>query len=326
MNRLIATAALAAILGLGAADASGRGPLFGFMDDWTSDPARALRMCELARPLRTDLVRVNAVWESVERAPGWFDWGYLDNTVAVLRERRIGFLLCLVTSPEWARPGDSRPNAAPHPDYDAYWARMARELVLRYPDAAGVEVWNEPNILPFGSIPPGRYAQLFRTACDAMRSVRPTVVVVSAGLWHSEPKPGQIGWQAYLRRFLGLVPDKSFAVGLHPYPRGGLNRTAEELAGSVDQQIRSVKSITERPIWITEVGVSTGRTTAEIQAKSLRLIYQSTFSAARIRAVFFFRLVDSDYKPDSAWESGLGICNLAFRPKRAYWALKRLRT
>ena len=302
-----------------------REPLFGIMDDWYTDPVKTERMCRLAEPLRMEAGRGNAGWEFIERSPGGFDWGYLDNSVALLRSRRIRFLLCLVVAPGWARGGDTRPNAAPHPDYDAYWSRMARELLLRYPDAAGVEVWNEPNILPFGSIPPERYAQLLRAVCDAKAAVGSNVPVVSAGLWHTEPKPGQIGWQAYLRRFLGLVADRHFSVGLHPYPRGGRSATAEDLARSVAEQIRSVKSITGRPVWITETGVSTGDVSAEVQAKSLRLIYKDTFATARIRAVFFFRLVDPTDRPDSAWESGLGVCRTDFSPKPAYWTLKRLR-
>ncbi len=327
MQRFFKAGLLAACFALSGGDASAK-QLFGFIEEWgwgTGDSAeRRLRVSQLARPLGVNVQRVNVIWQSIEPTPGAFNWWSTDSPVSYLRTQNVKITLCLLTSPAWTHPGDSRPCAAPAPAYDFYWARIARELARRYPDCA-IQVWNEPNILPFGSIPPERYGQMLKIACDAIRSVNPGATIVSAGISPQKGRDGWPGWEEYYRRYLGLVADKNFKVGMHPYPRNVAQSTANEIAQSTLQQIKYVKSITPRRIWITEVGVSTGDVSATKQAKCIELIYKGIRPQNRIQALLIFRLQDPTNRPDSAWESGLGVCRTDYSPKPAYWTLKRLR-
>ncbi len=328
MKRFLVAGIAVAGFALAGGTVSADSQRFGFIEEWgwgNNDSAeRRLRLSRLAHPLRIDIQRVNAVWWSLEPEPGNFQWWVLDGTVAYLRTQNVKIALCLVQAPPWARPGDTRACAAQTPAYDAYWVRIAQELARRYPDCA-IQVWNEPNILPFGSIPPERYGQMLDLAVDAIRSVRPDATIVSAGISPQNGKNGWPGWEEYYRRYLAVSAGREFTVGMHPYPRNVARSTATEIAQSTLQQIKYVKSITPRRIWVTEVGVSTGDVPATKQAKSIELIYNGIRPQHRIRALFIFRLQDPTNRPDSAWESGLGMCRTDYSPKPAYWTLKRLR-
>jgi len=74
-------------------------------------------------------------------------------------------------------------NDVLEPGYGAAFGAYAAEVAAFKADA--IEIWNEPNIArdwPAGHIDPGLYLNILRPSYEAIKSVNPNTIVVSAGL------------------------------------------------------------------------------------------------------------------------------------------------
>ena len=69
-------------------------------------------------------------------------------------------------------------------DHLADYGAAAAQIALRYPQAAGIEIWLEPNNTPFwGAAPnPGRYADLVRATTSAVRATGSSMPLITGGL------------------------------------------------------------------------------------------------------------------------------------------------
>jgi hypothetical protein len=158
-------------------------------------------------------------------------------------------------------------------------ATLAADLARRYPLAAGIELWNEPNLAnPFWGTDtpsPEYYASLLNLVHDAVKSVNPHMPVVAGALSNRSTDGTQNGYpvlslKTFLRRMLvaGAEPNMD-AVSFHPYlgayPTSGtqaqkdaslMSRMVAAQQRIVDGYAAAAKPITERIVW-TETGAST---------------------------------------------------------------------
>jgi hypothetical protein len=146
----------------------------------------------------------------------------------------------------------------------AAWTEWIRQLALRYPKAAGIEIWNEPNLRYFWFVDqdPKLYGTMLQSASQAVRGVNPSMPVLLGGL--SNYSGGDSALDTDMGRYLQSVyantAASSFnAISFHAYPCPG------EAAGTrVTRAIETVRAVKQRngdagkPMWLTETGVTNG--------------------------------------------------------------------
>jgi hypothetical protein len=288
--------------------------------------------------------RVPFSWRETQPQPGRFDTGYLGLVDRFVRafERGGGRVLFFIGGPpDWAsdRPGDLA--APPAPRADRAFAAFAAFVAKRYPRAAGIETWNEPNASFFWTPAPdpARYARLHALAARAIRAANPRMKVVLGGLAGTRYETAQVMRpQTYLRRMFeaGLRPGDYDALGFHPYPAqtggriGSLN--GGQFAG-VFEDFRSGygKRDPGAEVWITETGLTTSGPeplTADRQAEDLPPLLAKLLTMPRVKAVYVHTQYELPSQPQTSPERGFGLLHARRAepgmPKPAFCAVRDL--
>jgi hypothetical protein len=304
-----------------------KGTRFGFNEDVSvtsySDQAK------LGMPLR----RFPVAWGDVEHSPGHWSWATFDGDYRAMRASGLVPLLVAVGAPCWAGSGETPCQGGslrgpPSPSHDADWAAYVRRLVQRYPAAIGVEIWNEPNLLPnFEPRPdPVRYTALLKAAYAAVKSVDPKLPVISAGLIvGSGTGTYAISDADFLAGMYRAGAKGSMdGIGAHPYPiSGGPGGPRYDLGAMRDdlarlRAVRNAAGDSGTPVWITETGVSTASAPGfppgageDEQAHDLLEMVTAAGEGERIPVMLIHRLVDAPANPSAGAlglvESGFGV-------------------
>jgi hypothetical protein len=198
-----------------------------------------------------DWVKQQVRWDEVEGVKGAPTWKCIDAVVQRARREGLKVMLSINTVPAWARTAGGAPDPAA-------FANFAAQVAQRYRDrVAAIEVFNEPNLaLEWGTpIDPAGYARLLAAAYQRLKSIDPSIIVISAGLaptrWND--------WGAavddlkYLRAIADTLATSADCVGVH------LNdgRSSPLAPGSAFQQITNdYRAITGKPLCLTEFGVA----------------------------------------------------------------------
>jgi hypothetical protein len=281
-------------------------------------------------------IRFPLTWETVQPSPNVWDWSAYDRLFAAARANRVGVILTPTDAPCWAHPavGCAEPNgaAAQPPDaaFNEAWYEFIRAVVGRYPDLTGLEVWNEPNSIPFWAPSPNpeRYTELLKLAYVASKSVRPDVPVIFGGLAPvTGSSPGQIDNLEFLRRAYDAGAAAHFnAIAIHPYPlpfsRPDYRQRTLRLIAGVRRMVRRRQRI-RLPIWVTEIGISTdgpGAVSDRVQAKRLKKLYHLLGRVPDLPVVVVHRLFDQPGR--GGYENGWGLMRANLTEKRAYPALR----
>ncbi len=229
------------------------------------------------RQLGATVSRLFVDWALIEPSPGQWDWRQTDAAYAAMAAGGLKPLVVVYTAPCWARPSTDCSNPAftgpPDPAYDAEWSAFVRAAAQRYPAAAGIEVWNEPNLdqsfLPRAN--PARYAALLAAAYHAVRATDAAMPVISGGLLLTPPVAGsgQVPGGYAAPQFLAAMYAAGArttmdGLGVHVYPSdyvAGVPSRWDPAAmqtwlGLLDP-VRAAAGATAQRTWITEMGVST---------------------------------------------------------------------
>ena len=319
-------------------------PLFGFNDN----AVRAGRIgaeanAQLTQRAGANITRLTFDWRWVEPQRGNRRFQAYDDIYRAMRARGIRPLLILMFAPSWALDPavgcnqwaqDCRyPPAREH--YPA-WRSIAAELARRYPDAAGIEVWNEPNSSIFwrSGPDPARYTELLAETYRAVKAVAPTMPVVSGGLADARNVPGiGISLASFLKgMYLNGAAPFMDGIGIHPYPY-----TLDSGPGSrLQQNMKTYRYVRDyfgdkgKPFWATEIGLSSSnatpslRLTDEQQATGLLSAYRALAGMADVRAVVVHELLQSGGDPGQV-NSGWGVVRPDLTPRRAFCVLARER-
>lgn len=244
----------------------------------TGAPRVTARMLELAASLGFSYHRFNAVWGSVQPVEGGWNWGDLDQHLALVESHGFRWQAMSSGSASWAAARQSDP-----PRLDA-WRAWITALAERYRDRIEFwEVWNEPNISFFtGTVE--EYGAVQREAFAAIKAVAPDVMVTSggyAGMNHHASKPG-----AFEAALLDQAQSFDwFAYHMHDtFPR-----FYEDVHGKLAnlQQVTGTKHV---PLVFTETGFDT-RHGERFQAETLvkKMTYASVRGAKRYT---WYNLID----------------------------------
>jgi hypothetical protein len=284
-----------------------------------------------ARALHARVIRFPLTWATVQpNGPSSWNWDVYDRLFADARARGLAVILVPDDAPCWAHPqlgcDMAGPPGPPDPEYDAQWAEFIRRAVARYPDVAGLEVWNEPNVSCgwAGAPSPTRYAALLQDAYRAAKSVRPDVPVLFGGLAQFNPSsPADRGYIDFLREAFAAGAAGYFdALALHPYPLPADRRDyRERMLTLIARARRVVRAGRHRPmpVWVTEIGLSTegnGAVSEAMQAGRLDRLYRLLARVPNLRVVVVHRAIDR--AGSGSPEDGYGLIRANGTPKPAY--------
>ena len=234
---------------------------FGYNEGWHLYGAGMLDM--LAEGGGT-VARQGLIWSAVERTRGHYDWDVFDQLYDRMLARGIRPLFILTSAPCWAQvsPAACRSGHTNlHPTVAHYgeFADFAAAATERYPEALGMEVWNEPNFdLYWGGRPDaGDYARMFKEVQGAINDVNPAMPVITAGLSpHASDKPGEsLSFDGFLRRLYELgAAQRADAIAVHPYPTVRFNDGYIDIIrsrlGQTDRVMRAFHDA-KTPMWVT---------------------------------------------------------------------------
>jgi hypothetical protein len=305
----------------------------GFNDDPGNYPLQA--------GVAANIRRMPVAWSLVEPAAGTWTWKQFDDQYASLTGAGLRPLVVALAAPCWAHPsvpcaGAAAGATAPDGPYDPAWAEFIRRVVMRYPAAVGIEIWNEENVAPtfLPRVDPARYTQLLKAAYGAVKSVKRTLPVITGGLLAS-PVSGSYGMaDGQFLAAMYAAGAKGFmdGIGTHPY----LSATDPNVLEQTLTRLRNARAAAadaSTPLWITETGLSTrsqpGFSPAASepqQARDLLVALQSVARDGDVRVVLIHRLIDRPASLGGAYaavESGFGVFHSDGSPKPAACALSR---
>jgi hypothetical protein len=277
-------------------------------------------------------------WRSVEYRRGHIDWANPDAAVRALQARGVKVLLTVVSSPPWAAdpkaPCLSGCVIPPATNHVADYAEFAAKVAARYPDAIGIEIWNEPNLRVFWSPQPdaGRFTQVLRASYDAIKKISPEMPVVAGGFGGLlQSDSSGIGLAQYLGQIYAAgAKGHMDAIGVHDYPYG---LTDADLSYDLDaaRGARNAAGDSATPLWITETGLSTTDTTRNggryvfsegQQASGLVHIIARLRAEPDIEAIFIHTMVEQSPLPSFIGElGGYGVLHYNLARKPAYCAI-----
>lgn len=187
-------------------------------------------------------------WSSVAPSPGVYDWTQPDYTINALIAAGIRPVMQMIFTPSWAVPGGpwsarpfaDMPNYITDPTGFTTWVNyhvtFNQAAATRYGATIDYEIWNE-QFTQSGYWQEGGsttqaphiagYAQLYVAVQNAIKAIAPTAKVCVGGVNFTDSYTGNgtagiAGIQTLipLLNSAGVTPD---AVGMHPYPLGGVS-------------------------------------------------------------------------------------------------------
>jgi hypothetical protein len=198
--------------------------------------ATAAQEAAFVRGIGGTLLRIPVLWaQSEPDAPvaGVHSYSWpRDDLYSGLVTNGVRPILTLIASPRWAMASTAGctqicaqpPGQAHGADFAAFAAAVAR----RYPLAAAIEIWNEPNN-HHGSVQgprPAEYAAALAQAYDAIKAQRPAMRVLAGalGAYGASPSQPTTATDMRLGDYLqAMLADGAAAhmdgLSLHPYPQ-----------------------------------------------------------------------------------------------------------
>jgi hypothetical protein len=274
-------------------------------------PASPLEIARLVADLGATSQRLVIDWSLAEPNPPGaghaYEFGAFDPMYDEDLQNGIRPLLVVLNAPRWAWEAGASEGAfvnnPPAPDKLSDWAAFVSAVARRYPEALGIEVWNEPNLATFwggggGDIRPDpvRYIELLRSSYDAVKTVDPAMLVLGGALAsnQSTSPEGNIPASEFARSMYEHDAAAYMdAISLHPYPGAA---GVSQMLSLIDEVRAAGDEIgAAQPVWLTEIGVSTtgaGAATEAQQAQQLVDLCRAAVSQPSVDAVYFHNLIE----------------------------------
>ena len=318
-----------------------------FFDDQT--PATVTRELDLAASTGSQVVRADVNWSSLQIEGPRAEPGYaerIDGFLAQARERGLGVILTVVSTPCWA---SSAPESLKQGCSGRWWQRG----VTSYPPAdpgtladvsayiarrwgaglAALEIWNEPNYELFlESDEPARdYGRMLRATYPAVKRERPDLPVLAGSFAEAD--------EDFLEQLYddGGIRGSYDGMAWHPYTHPNSPRAPEDEAGTQKafaDGAAALRRIMRRngderaELWATEAGATTCRegidercVDAATQARWIRDYVEVAREVPGLRALVIYNLRDKGTNPDDV-EHGFGLVRRDFSPKPALDAFR----
>lgn len=312
----------AAIPAHGATPASGKESPFGVVANLANRVRKDEHAATVAlmREAGVQWAREEISWDKVQTdrggglrwdgdAAGLYDY---DSAIGLQHDAGINVLGMLAYNPAWFKGKNPVLD-----EWLADWGNYVFNAVARYGrDRKQIhywEVWNEPNLRPFG-YEHGLYTikefvRLLDVARAAIKAADPDAVIVLGGMadiYGQPATPQDYDSLDYLQMLYDAGGWGSFDIlALHPY-RGTAPEMAEDRRGtamSMEQEFRKLDAMVAafgpKPIWLTEMGWSSATSKTRIseadQAAFLQRMYVVALAHPSIQKVFWYDLRDDTW-------------------------------
>ncbi len=385
----LALACALAGLQLAAPVTAGAQPLaLGFFDPAYEDPALGPDLLQRTVDVGADIVRIEIGWPAGWRpaaprdpADPAYDFRRADTAVGTATARGLSVLVSFTGAPAWAEgpgrpptatPGSWRPDPAAVADYGA---AIARRYSGEYPDprnpgaslprVSRFQLWNEPNLAQYlspqwaggGPASPAHYRLMLNAFYDAVKSVAPDALVVTAGTApYGDPEVGGQRmrpakfWRAALcqrrhgRRLRALpcpAPAHFDVLAHHPYPAGG--RPRSHAAASDDVAISDMGRLTRilraarrsgralpaerrKRVWVTEISYDSAPSdpSGVPESRHARWMAETFYLLWRqgVDTITWFRILDAEPLPNYGESNQSGLLVRGGRVKPAARAFR----
>lgn len=284
-----------------------------------------------------DIDRVAINWSGLEPTPGVFRFGAWDQIYREDLSRGIRPLFVFVSSPTWARGTACNGvagtcHAPPTPAHYRYAARAVAAIAERYPQAAGIEVWNEPNT-PYFWRPrpnPEAYTALLATIHGAVKEVDPSMKVVAPATagGPGSTYTGKIAGADFLGAvYLAGGGEYIDAISFHAYVNQ-MQPSVDSVLSEVARVrwVRDVLGDPATPLWVTETGVSTtGPYPVDMmkQASIVLDIDTELRLEPGVETLLFHTMIEPPVSASSP-QRGFGLMTAGFWPKPAICVVARV--
>lgn len=289
---------------------------------------------ELQARAGSALWRVAIDWRFAEPDPGRIELETHDAIYCEGLARGIRPIFHITGAPGWAAEARDCPVAScidpPRPDALDELTSFARLVAERYPRAAAIEAWNEPNLATFWTEPdPARYVDVLAAIDDGVDSADSSLPVLGGSLSNTSGSgPDRIDFTEFLRKMYEAgAAEHIDGLAFHPYPIAPYPSARERLTETMAALRRTMRAAGEggEPIWVTEVGLPIGAELNEgEQAEALTGIYDALAAEPDVSAVVFHTLLEGQAASGSA--SGFGWLVLgedgALSPRPVYKAFE----
>lgn len=305
-------------------------------------------IARLAAAVGAETMRFTVDWHFVEPSQDSWDegeWARYEAAYDALVGQGIRPFITVSTAPAWARDlgaptlcvGVRGCEYPPRPEMYPEWREFVREVARRFPRAAAIEIWNEPNLTYFWKPgpEPERYAELVDQAYEPIKSENPGIQVVGGALAGAEvSERDDLGLDVKLsvRDFL----ERAYPAGLAGNMDGlSVHQASQAIRYGAGSQLAKVLHPARRarklydtrrtPIWISEFGLSTtegSRVTPSVQADAMLRAYRRVITMRDVRGFIIHTLGDRVELPRSHEERGVGMIASyePFNPKPSFCA------
>lgn len=192
-------------------------------------------------------------WMDIEPVQGTYVWPtFLDNNIAILKEKDAPMLFGFHNSPAWARNTDLPCTLPDSAHINNYIAFILAAIDRYHPQA--IEIWNEPESWSdelsgwcCGCVPtPIEYTNVLNQVYTAIKSKHPDIIVVGGALVQGADSDWAVDWFK--------TNPKMDIVSFHYYAYYYTEMSTPSTAG-LSARIAAVQSMTDVPIWLTETSL-----------------------------------------------------------------------
>lgn len=295
---------------------------------------------ELMRELGVQWERTDLWWHSVERSPGKYDWSRPDRVFDLFEAAGVQWYPVLDYGAAWWKDRTAPANAAEIGEF----AEFVYQTVSRYRGRAPWwSLWNKPNDSDFWTPQPNAemYAALLKASAAAARQADPEVQLCAPV---TAPMAGLD--RGFIERLYQLGALEDFDVFDYHYYR---NSPPESEVPAELAEVRALMARYghEKPIWISEMGVSSGsppdvlgmegteglpggggnlgvRKISYDQQAALVVRNHLLCLALGVERIFYFDLQNWFDDQPEVWDSTLGLVDAAGRRKPSFDAYRTL--
>jgi len=278
-------------------------------------------------------IRMDFVWQNIERTKGNYDWSAYDELTSNLKKRGLRALYILDYSNSlYEKMVDSKDPitgevqkgiAAPfHPESVEAFSRWAAAAATRYKGYGIIwEIWNEPNITFWRPAPDvDQYLTLAFATCRAVRSADPDAVIIG-------PATSQVPLP-FIESFLASgIMQYIDAVSVHPYRDYSKSpETAIEDYTGVRELIKryTTEGKSKIPVISSEWGYASATKGISITTQAsfiVRMQLANLFNGIPLSIWYDWK---NDGKEPGNFEHNCGTVTFDLEPKPAYVAVKTM--
>lgn len=335
----LACCAIPAPTAVAAAETSQMSPVpFGFNENLVSNFRLAADdAARLNSQAGGTLHRIFFDWRWAERYPNDWRLGIYDQQYEADLARGVKPIFVLGFAPQWTWAEgtpcqqwgqDCRYPVGPQ-HMEAH-RNIARVLATRYPQAAAIEVWNEPNLKLYwqSGVDPAYYARLVMEANAAVKAAGSSIPVLGGALsnYAGPNSTDAMTPRAFLRNmYRAGVKGHMDALSVHPYASDidlwRFYKTLTEV-----REVRDAAGDADTPLFISELGFTTS---GELPA----LLSENDQGAQAVRVlgllrrmpdvsgIVFHTLVEPTQWGMTTPQRGYGVVRSDLTPKPAYCAI-----